>query len=58
MLYRKFNQCVYYTYNEKTVLVTHAGLSVIPDNLTEIASEQMIRGVGRYSEYLNVAKDI
>lgn len=56
MLYRKFNQCVYYTYNEKTVLVTHAGLSVIPDNLTEIASEQMIRGVGRYSEYLDVAK--
>ena len=56
MLYRKFNQCVYYTYNEKIVLVTHAGLSVIPDNLTEIASEQMIRGVGRYSEYLDVAK--
>lgn len=56
MLYRKFNQCAYYTYNEKTVLVTHAGLSVIPNNLTEIASEQMIRGVGRYSEYLDVAK--
>lgn len=56
MLYRKFSQCVYYTYNEKTVLVTHAGLSMIPDNLTEIASEQMIRGVGRYSEYLEVAK--
>ena len=56
MLYRKFNQCVYYTYNEKTVLVTHAGLSVIPDNLTKIASEQMIRGVGRYSDYLDVVK--
>lgn len=56
MLYRKFSQCVYYTYHEKTVLVTHAGLSVIPDNLTKIASEQMIRGVGRYSDYLKVAK--
>lgn len=56
MLYRKFGQCVYYTYNEKTVLVTHAGLSVIPDNLTKIASDQMIRGVGRYSDYLDVTK--
>lgn len=55
MLYRKFNQCVYYIYNEKTVLVTHAGLSVIPDNLTKIASEQMIRGVGRYGDYLDIA---
>lgn len=55
MLYRKFAQCVYYTYGEKTVLVTHAGLSCIPDNLTKIATEQMIRGVGRYSDYKDVA---
>ena len=55
MLYRKLNQCVYYKFGEKTVLVTHAGLSFIPDNLTKIASEQMIRGVGRYSDYLEVA---
>lgn len=55
MLYRKFNQCVYYKFGEKTVLVTHAGLSLIPDNLTKIASEQMIRGVGRYGDYLDVA---
>ena len=55
MLYRKLNQCVYYKFGDKTVLVTHAGLSLIPENLTKIASEQMIRGVGRYSDYLNVA---
>ena len=55
MLYRKLNQCVYYKFGEKTVLVTHAGLSLIPDNLTKVASEQMIRGVGRYSDYLDVA---
>lgn len=55
MLYRKLNQCVYYRFGEKTVLVTHAGLSLIPDNLTKIASEQMIRGVGRYGDYLDVA---
>lgn len=55
MLYRKLNQCVYYKYGEKTVLVTHAGLSVIPDNITLIATDQMVRGVGRYSEYIEVA---
>lgn len=55
MLYRKLNQCVYYKFGEKTVLVTHAGLSFIPDNLTKVASEQMIRGVGRYGDYLDVA---
>ena len=55
MLYRKLNQCVYYRFGEKTVLVTHAGLSLIPDNLTKVASEQMIRGVGRYGDYLDVA---
>ncbi len=55
MLYRKFNQCVYYRFGEKTVLVTHGGLSLIPDNLTKVASEQMIRGVGRYGDYLDVA---
>lgn len=55
MLYRKLNQCVYYRFGEKTVLVTHGGLSLIPDNLTKVASEQMIRGVGRYGDYLDVA---
>lgn len=50
-LYRKFAQCAYYTYHDKTVLVTHAGLSYIPENLTLIATDQMIRGVGRYGDY-------
>jgi hypothetical protein len=54
MLYRKLSQCAYYTYGGKTVLVTHAGLSMIPDNLTMVASDQMIRGVGKYSEYVDV----
>ncbi len=40
----------------KTVLVTHAGLSFIPDNMTTLATEQMIRGVGRYSDYVDVAQ--
>ena len=54
-LYRKFVQCAYYTYNGKTILVTHAGLSTLPDNLTFIATEQMIKGVGRYNDFENIA---
>lgn len=55
MLYRKLGQCAYYTYGNKTVLVTHAGLSCIPENLIKVASDQMIRGVGKYGDYLDVA---
>lgn len=54
--YRKLGQCAYYTYGDKVVFVTHAGLSCIPDNLTYVATEQMIRGVGRYSDYQQVAE--
>lgn len=49
-LYRKLWQCVYYSYGDKKVLVTHGGLSCIPDNLTLVSTEQMIFGAGRYSE--------
>lgn len=56
IIYRKLGQCAYYTYHGKTVLATHAGISCIPDNLTKIATEQMILGVGRYSDYIDVAK--
>lgn len=55
MLYRKFGQCAWYTYGDKQVFVTHAGLSMIPENLTLIATEQMVRGVGYYSDYKAVA---
>lgn len=59
MLYRKFGQCAYYTYGDKVVFVTHGGLSLLPTTnsaLTKIATDQMIRGVGRYSEYEQVAQ--
>ena len=56
-LYRKLGQCAYYHYNEKTVLVTHGGLSCIPSDLTKAPTEQMIKGVGRYSEYELVAEN-
>lgn len=49
-LYRKFIQCAYYTYHEKKVLVTHAGLSTLPENMLTVATEQMIKGVGSYND--------
>ena len=49
-LYRRMGQCAYYEFRGKTVLVTHAGLSMIPDNLTMVSTSQMIKGVGRYND--------
>lgn len=54
-LCRKFAQCAYYTYHGNTYLVTHGGLSTIPQNLTFVATDQMIRGVGRYNDVEQVA---
>lgn len=54
-LYRRMGQCAYYEFRGKTVLATHAGLSFIPDNLTTVATSQMIKGVGRYNDAEQVA---
>lgn len=55
-LYRKFGQCAYYKYGNKVFLVTHAGLSTVPDNLSFVATDQMIHGVGNYNDFEKVAK--
>lgn len=55
-LYRRFGQCAYYKYGENIYLVTHAGLSVILDNLTFVATDQMIHGVGNYNDFETIAK--
>lgn len=55
MLYRKFAQCAYYTYNGNTFLVTHAGLSSIPKNLSFVSTDQMINGVGSYNDFEVIA---
>lgn len=51
---RKFcnslGQCSYFTYDNRKVLVTHGGLSTMTDNLTLVATEQMIKGVGDYKD--------
>lgn len=56
VLYRKFGQCAYYTYNGNQFIVTHAGLSTIPDNLTLVATGQMIHGVGSYNDFEAIAE--
>lgn len=55
-LYRKIGQCAYYTYAGNTYIVTHAGLSNIPENITTVATSQMIRGVGNYNDFEAVAE--
>lgn len=45
---RKLRQCLYYTYNGKKVLVTHGGLSKMPDELMFISTSELIKGVGGY----------
>ena len=55
-LYRKFGQCAYYTYGERVFLVTHAGLSTVPENLSFVATEQMIKGVGDYNDFEKIAE--
>lgn len=54
-LYRKIGQCAYYTYGKNVYLVTHAGLSTVPENMTKIATAQMIKGVGNYNDFESVA---
>ncbi|WP_456364386.1 RNA ligase [Priestia aryabhattai] len=46
---RKLRKAVYYTYEDKEIIVTHGGISKIPHNLLTLSSEQMVRGVGNYS---------
>lgn len=54
-LYRKLAQCAYFTYGNETFFVCHGGLSSIPDNLIYIPTRQMIDGVGKYSDYKEMA---
>lgn len=55
-LYRKFGQCAYYKYGNNIYLITHAGLSTLPKNLSYVATDQMIRGVGNYNDFEKVAE--
>jgi len=49
-LYRRLGQCAYYQYDGNIYLVTHGGISMVPDNLSLIATEQMMWGTGRFED--------
>lgn len=55
-LYRRIGQCAYYEFGSNTYIVTHAGLSTIPENITTVATVQMIKGVGNYNDFEVVAE--
>ena len=55
-LCRKFGQVCYFTYGDKKVLVSHGGVSSMKENLIYVSTEQLIRGVGEYGDYLKCAK--
>jgi predicted kinase len=50
---RHLRAYVYYKFNDKTVIVTHGGVSNVP-NFRLISSSQLIHGVGNYGDYLIV----
>ena len=49
--YRKLAQCAYFKYHDKMFVITHGGIAFVPDNLTFLATEQMVKGVGSYNDY-------
>jgi predicted kinase len=53
--YRKLGQCCYFTYDNETFFVCHGGISRVPINPIFVPTIQMVDGVGRYSDYKDVA---
>lgn len=47
--YRKIGQLAYFEYGGVKYLVTHGGISYLPEELQLIATEQLINGVGDYN---------
>ncbi|MGB9939847.1 AAA family ATPase [Methanosarcina sp.] len=54
-LHKKLRPCTYYKFHNRCVLVTHGGLSSLPENLIYIGAEQMINGVGKPEDAYLVA---
>lgn len=53
--YRRIGQCAWFDYHGEEWLVTHAGISTIPDNITLISTSQMVKGVGGYNRSDDIA---
>lgn len=49
-LYRKLGQCAWYKYDDKHIFVSHAGIASMPENISKMATVQMIKGVGNYND--------
>lgn len=45
-IYKKLKLCAYYKFHNRCVLITHGGLSNLPENLVFVGTEQIINGVG------------
>ena len=54
-LYRATRQVCLYRYEDKEVLLTHGGLSTLPKHLALVSSKELIKGVGKYEESLEMA---
>ena len=55
-LYSHFSQCAYFTYQENVYFVCHGGVSSLKLNPLFIATEQMIKGVGKYTDMFAVTE--
>ena len=54
-VYRKLNQICCFKYNDKTVVISHAGIGKKDKKAVFISTEQFINGVGSYEEYEDCA---
>ena len=52
--YRKLSQCFCYTYQGKKVLVSHGGLARMPENLSFVATAELIYGTDDYEVVFDV----
>lgn len=55
MFYRKLRQCSYYKYGDKIVMSCHGGIPNLTNNILYIPTKNLIRGVGTYDEYRDIA---
>ena len=53
---RKLAQMAYLKFKDRYILVTHAGISRLPENLAYVATDQFIKGVGKYEDMEKVAE--
>ena len=47
--YRKLGQMAYFEFNNRKFLVSHGGLSYMPEQLQLVATDELIKGVGDYN---------